>query len=80
MNSAKTEENIKAVEKTLGEPVFCEFDEKTWKIRTKLIMASVTSVAVVLGNLHIEPGSSILGLKFSGITDQIVRNILSKAR
>jgi len=77
MTSTSDQEKIKAVEKALGEPVFCEFSEKTWRIRTKLIVSSVVSISVVLGNLHIEPaGSAILGLKFTGLSDLLIKNSL----
>lgn len=66
-----------AVEKVLGEPVATEFSEKAWKIRTNLIMASAIAVAIGLGELRITPDSSILGLKFNGLSDLVIRYGLS---
>ena len=68
------EKSIKAVEKSLGEPAFIEFQENTWKIRTNLLLASVIAVAVVFGDLNIESDSTILGLKFRGLSDAILTN------
>lgn len=69
-----SDDTIEAVEKVLGEPVFLELTENAWKIRTNLILASVISVAVVFGDLHLEPDSQILGLKFNGLSDTILTN------
>lgn len=70
------EKNIKAVQKVLGEPVICEFDAKTQKIRTMLFLLSIISIAYLLGGLKIEAASSFLGLKFSGLDDQLFRYML----
>ncbi|TDI68467.1 MAG: hypothetical protein E2O86_07425 [Bacteroidetes bacterium] len=70
------EKNIKAVQKVLGEPVICEFDAKTQKIRTTLFILSVISIAYTLGGLKIEAGSSFLGLKFSGLNNELFHYIL----
>jgi len=67
---------IKEVEEALGKPVLCDLSDKAWRVRTNLIIASVVSIAMVLGGLHIKPGSSVLGLQFDGLTDDLVRNIL----
>ncbi|MFA7292222.1 MAG: hypothetical protein WC023_08235 [Rhodocyclaceae bacterium] len=68
------EDSIEAVGKVLGEPAFLELTENAWKIRTNLILTSVISIAVVFGDLHIEPDSQILGLKFKGLSDEILTN------
>ncbi len=68
------ENTVEAVNKVLGEPVFAEFTDNAWKIRTNLILASVVSIAVVFANLHIEPDSQILGLKFKGLDDIVLTN------
>jgi hypothetical protein len=65
---------VEAVEKVLGEPAFSELPENAWKVRTNLILAAVISIAVVFGDLHIEPDSQILGLKFKGLTDRVLTN------
>jgi hypothetical protein len=65
-----------AVEKALGEPVFCEYPDKTWRIRTNLFVVSIVSIGMVLWRLQVEPGSSVFGLKFAGLTDEVVRKAL----
>jgi hypothetical protein len=71
------EEKHKSVEKVLGDPVAAEFSDKAWKIRTNLIVASAIAVAISLANLRITADSSILGLKFNGLSDPVIRNGLS---
>ena len=73
MQSYDDESKIKAVKKALGEPIFAELSDNAWKIRTNLIVVSVISIALVFASLHIDPGSTFLGLKFSGLTDSLVR-------
>lgn len=73
---AKTSEvdpEVAKVQKVLGEPIICEFSDKTWRIRTTLFAVSVVSLVVVSANLHIGAGSTVFGLQFSGLTDEVVR-------
>lgn len=70
MSSPKN--SIEEVAKVLGEPAFAEFPENVWKIRTNLIVTSVITIAVVFGDLHIEPDSQIFGLKFKGLSDTLL--------
>lgn len=65
---------VEAVNKVLGEPVQTELTENAWKIRTNLMLAAVVSIAVVFADLHIEPDSQILGLKFKGLNDTVLTN------
>lgn len=72
-NKNEIDATVAKVQKVLGEPVLCEFSDKTWRIRTNLILVSVISLVVALANLHIEAGSTVFGLKFTGLTDAVVR-------
>jgi hypothetical protein len=74
MDENSEDKKIKAVEKTLGEPVSPELSDNSWKIRTNLMFVSVISIAVTQANLHIDPSSTFLGLKFTGINDSVIRN------
>jgi hypothetical protein len=73
-NKIEVDPAVAKIQKILGEPVFCEFSDKTWRFRTNLIVVSVISLVVVLADLHIESGSSVFGLKFAGLTDNVVRS------
>lgn len=73
-NSEKA--NIKAVEKVLGEPISPELNENMAKMRKNLIFVSVIAILLVLANLRIDPSSTFLGLKFSGLTDCVIRKCL----
>jgi hypothetical protein len=73
-HAMKSSDTIEAVEKVLGDPAFLELTENAWKIRTNLIFTSVISIAVVFGDLHLEPDSQIMGLKFKGLSDMILTN------
>jgi len=57
----------------LGEPVAPELQNNAWKIRTNLIIASVIAITIVLADLRIDPESTVLGLKFSGFSDTVLR-------
>lgn len=63
-----------AVSKVLGEPVSIQFPDNVWKIRTNLILTSLIAIAVVFGDLHIEADSTVMGLKFKGISDTVLSN------
>ena len=73
MDKDSNDEKLKAVEKVLGEPVFIELSDYVLKIRTNLIRVSVITIAVILANLHIDQGSTVLGLKFTGLNDHVLR-------
>jgi len=68
------ERDLEAVRKALGEPFASEFSDKVWKIRTNLFVVSFVSLFVVLARLRIEPESTVFGLQFAGLTDEVVRN------
>ncbi len=65
---------IESVEKVLGSPVFCELNPHAHRLRTNLIVISALSIAIVLGDLRIDEGSSIFGLKIIGLDDGFLRN------
>lgn len=71
------EKNVKEVQKVLGEPFWYEFQDSVIKIRRNLLITSIVTIAVFLGDLHIDPGSTIFGLKFTGLTDDFVKIGLS---
>lgn len=66
MTEEAEDKKLKAVEEALGKPVAPELSENAWKIRTNLIVTSVIAIGVVLADLRIDAGSSVLGLKFAG--------------
>jgi hypothetical protein len=68
MASSADEKNIDAVRKALGEPFMAEFTDKVWKICTNLLVVSIVSLFVALAQLRIDPGSTVFGLRFSGLT------------
>ncbi|MCH7958930.1 MAG: hypothetical protein IID08_02295 [Candidatus Hydrogenedentes bacterium] len=69
----EAEVKIKAVHKVLGEPVICEFDAKTQRIRTNLFLFCLISIVYVVGGLRIDADSSVLGFKFEGLDDALFR-------
>ncbi len=74
MADSSDEKSLDAVRKALGEPFASEFSDKVWKIRSHLVVASVISLFVGLAGLRIEPGSTVFGLRFAGLTDETVRS------
>lgn len=63
---------VEAVQKALGTPVAAELTPHALKVRTNLIIASAISIAVAGVPLHIKDDSSLLGLKFIGVTDRAI--------
>ena len=68
-----TESEIKKVQKALGEPLMPEFTDYMRRSRTLLIIVSLISISVVIGGLAIDPSSSVLGVKFQGLSDELIR-------
>lgn len=66
-------EKLNAVEKVLGEPVAPELSENVWRVRKNLVIISAIAIAAVLADLRIDDGSSLLGLKLSGLSDAVLR-------
>lgn len=67
------DKKLNAVEKALGEPVAPELNENAWKVRKNLVIISAVAMAAVLADLRIDDGSSLLGLKLSGLSDAVLR-------
>lgn len=61
-----------AVEKVLGHPVAAELTAEAVKVRRNLLVVSVASIGGVIGNVHVDPSSTIFGLKFSGLTNELI--------
>jgi len=70
---------IKNVQKALGEPLMPEFTDYLRRVRSLLITVSLISIGVVLGGLVIDPSSSVLGVKFQGLSDDLIRKGLLAA-
>ena len=71
------DKTIGAVEKILKEPVAAQFSDQAWRIRTNLIIASTIGLVMGLADLRIHPDSSILGLRFTGLSDTVIRVTLA---
>ncbi|NML29448.1 hypothetical protein [Paraburkholderia antibiotica] len=65
-------DNLEAVGKILGEPVAPEMSDDALKVKRNLLIASFVSIASVLGDLHVNPQSTILGLQFTGLTSTLI--------
>lgn len=71
------DEKIKGVEKVLKEPVAAQFSDQAWRIRTNLIVASTIGFVLSVAGLQIHADSSILGLRFTGLSDFVIRTTLA---
>lgn len=71
--------SVQEVKKVLGEPFGCEFKDSVLEIRRNLLISSIITISVFIGGLHIDPGSTIFGLKFTGLNDNLVKIGLSLA-
>jgi len=67
------EDAMRSVEKVLREPAAAEFSDQAWKVRTNLIIASTIGLVMALADLRIDADSSILGLRFVGMSDTVIR-------
>jgi hypothetical protein len=68
--------NQEKFEKILGEPFAMDFSDYVRKIRNGLIITSIISIALLLGELRIAPDSTFLGLKFTGLTNNFILHTL----
>lgn len=67
------EKSLDAVEKVLGNPVSAELSETALKVRRNLLLTSLLSIVVVIGVVRLDPSSTVLGFKFIGLTDSVIR-------
>ncbi len=68
-----SESKIKKAQKALGEPLMPEFTDYMRRVRSLLIVVSLISIGVVIGGLVIDPSSSFLGVRFQGLSDELIR-------
>lgn len=72
-------DNLEAVEKALGNPVAGDLPENALKVRRNLLVFGVISVFITLGGVKLDPTSSVLGFKFSGVSEALITNALLAA-
>jgi hypothetical protein len=65
-----TDDKTKAVEKILGNPVFGDLSENALKVRRNLLLTATISLILTIGNITLDPSSSIFGFKFYGVTNE----------
>lgn len=56
------------ISELLGKPVFPEFSDRVEKMRRNLLLFSFIALGLSFGSLVIDPSSTLLGLKFQGLT------------
>lgn len=76
MSEKSKSEDWEKVEKVLGEPIFDDFPENTLRIRRNLLIVSFLTLAYKLNDLSISADSSLLGVKFDGLTNDVVEQTL----
>lgn len=65
--------SIEAVEKALGTPVSGELSNDALKVRRNLLVFGLISIFIVIAEVRLDPTSTVLGFKFIGLTDSLVR-------
>ena len=60
------------IEKILKEPVMIEFTDSVQKIRMNIILSSFISLFITIGGVQIDPKSTFFGLKFSGLSNDLI--------
>lgn len=71
-----TDSKMAAVDTALGKPVSGDLPENALKVRRNLLVFGLISIFMALGEIKLNPTSSILGFTFTGISDALVRNAL----
>ncbi|QYY30320.1 hypothetical protein K2O51_23405 [Cupriavidus pinatubonensis] len=66
------EKQREAVEAVLGKPVAAQLVDEALKVRRNLLIASLVSFFSVLGNIQVDPASTVLGFKFTGLTPTMI--------
>ncbi|WP_285359867.1 hypothetical protein [Pseudomonas sp. fls2-241-TYG-175] len=61
------------VKKVLANPIFIISDDAALKIKTQLMVISFIALFLTLGGVHVDQGSIFFGLRFTGLTEQVVR-------
>lgn len=65
--------DAEAVERVLGEPVAGDFPENALKVRRNLLVVSLVGILLVLTGAKLNPDSDVMGFRFLGITESLVR-------
>jgi hypothetical protein len=71
------EEEIKKINKALGEPFAKDFSDYIRKLRNNLIFVSFITIIMLLGEIELSDTSSFLGLKFSGLNNDLIMNVFT---
>lgn len=68
-----SEDDIKGWERLMGSPVLPEPAEELSSTRLRLLIVGSLALGVGLFDLRVDPASTVLGLKLSNLTDNVVR-------
>ena len=60
------------VSKILKEPVLIEFSDSVRKMKANVIVASFISLFMTFGGIKIDPTSTFFGLKFTGLSNDLI--------
>ncbi len=66
------DESVESVEKVLGSPVSAELSEQALKIRRNLLVVGSISIFIALSGAKLDPDSTVLGFKFTGVSEHAV--------
>lgn len=69
------DKSVDAVEKVLGKPAAGDLTDNALKVRRNLLAFGLISIFIAIGEIRLDPTSSVLGFKFIGISENLVRNV-----
>lgn len=72
-----SQDDIEAVKKVLGEPIFIGLSDDAKRVRSRLMTTAILAIALSLGGLQVNSGAPIFGFQLSGITDGIVTTAIT---
>lgn len=72
-------DNLDAVEKALGNPIDGDLSDNALKVRRNLLVFGMISIFITIGGVKLDPTSSVLGFKFSGVSETLITNALLAA-
>ncbi|WP_444888100.1 hypothetical protein [Microbulbifer sp. JMSA008] len=65
-------DNSERISKVFQEPVLVELQDSVKKIRSNVVLVSFISLFMTLGGVKIDPKSTFFGLKFTGLSNDLI--------
>ena len=72
-------DDVEAVQKVLGEPIFAGLSDRAWRARTQLYGVSIAAIALEKFGLHVNADATVFGFNLTDVSDAAIHRFVIAA-